>query len=259
MAQCPTCHAQLDEEATVCVRCGADVSWWLSRDSEVYGPYSLATVRFILADKRARMEDAAMIGSHGRWGTLGELLGADGQPVTVRPQAARPQLLTTRHQKERPNYRSLSKRGWVVFTVACIFIAVGGIAVIIWPAYNVSYGEHATRNVSADLEMIGVALEMYVRQHDGVLPEQGKWAEAIQSYIGDEAAYMPYVGPDTEGYEIPAGIAGAKPAMWAKPESVVILSQDDGPPETRLKLYGDWMVRPVAATGTGNTRASEDG
>lgn len=242
MAQCPSCHAPLENEASLCAGCGADVNWWLSRDAEVYGPYSLATVRFILADKRARLTDPAMIGSQGAWKPLGELIGPDEELSTTIP-AVLPLPDNLVNNNERPNYRSLSRQGWTIFVVACIILAIGISAIIIWPAYRDTYGQSAVRDDAGNLEMIGVALELYAQEHNNTMPTEGTWMECVGEYISDEAIYSPYIGPDATGYEILPGIAGANCATWENPENIIVLQQITGEPETRLRLYGDWMVR----------------
>jgi len=131
MPNCPGCRGPLTENEQTCGRCGADASWWLAREGEVYGPYDTATVRYILAEGRATVSDPAMIGREGHWSTIGQLLEAGPeQPAHQHETLAAP---STGSGPKPARYRGWSFGGWLIYIGVLMAACVGIAAAIIWP------------------------------------------------------------------------------------------------------------------------------
>ncbi len=225
MANCPNCKATLPENAQTCPHCAADASWWLAREGEVFGPYDLATVRFILADDRATLEDLAMIGREGQWQVLGELIGEEGLAVTgptIPPVAS---TAADEPKGEPARYRNWSVTGWLVYVVVFVLICAGAAGAIIWPMYAGVSRENAAEQAESNLRQIGLALQLYVHECGGRLPLEGKWEEAIACYLPDPQLYRTRIRGEEEAYWYNDALAGGDPAQWSNQAKLVVAAE----------------------------------
>jgi len=254
MAKCPNCEGVLADNGNTCPHCGADTSWWLAREGEVYGPYDLATVRFVLADNRATLRDLAMIGRQTQWRPLGELLSQED----IATAAVQPAPVTTPGTSERapaakpePKYRNWSVRGWLLYVL--LFILGCGVAAwaITWPTYAKVSKREAARQSESNLEQIGLALQLYAHDHDGRLPQKGKWEQAVAHYLPDAEAYRTRVGGKEESYWYNDRLAGGDPQQWSNHAKLVLAAEPGAfeepqpappRPEGFMYLYADGSV-----------------
>ncbi len=217
MANCPHCQAELTEEARECPRCGGEVAWWRQREGQVYGPYNLATVRFILEDGRASAEDLATIGGEGDWQALGELLG-DSKDVARRASE-------DAGAKQESKYRTWSATGWIVYVGVFLLVCAGAAAAIVWPAWSRIAGENAADDAVSKLEQIGLALELHEHEHDGRLPERGGWEQAVARYLPDPERYHAGAGGKGASYWYNERLAGGKRSEWSNCSKLVVAAE----------------------------------
>lgn len=243
MSSCPQCQAELPEEARECPRCGGEVSWWLQREGQVYGPYDLATVRFILADERVTAEDLARIGGEGEWQALGELLGGSAEVARPASEDTAP--------KQEGKYRTWSATGWIVYVGVFLLVCAGAAFAIIWPAWSKIAGGNAAEEAVSNLEQIGLALELYAHEHDGRLPGRGGWEQAVARYLSEPEMYHAGAGGEGGSYWYNERLAGGKPSEWSNCRELVMAAEPGAfaepvgrPPreEGFLYLYADGHV-----------------
>jgi hypothetical protein len=243
MANCPHCQAKLPDDAKECPRCGGDVSWWLQRDRQVYGPYDLTTVRFILQDDRVTAEDLARIGDDGEWQALGALLHGS---IDVAQQVSR-----DGGADQEGKYRTWSATRWIVYVGVFLLLCAGTAVAIVWPAWSQIARERTAEDATSKLEQIGLALELYAYEHDGRLPEPGRWEQAVAQYLADPETYHTGAGGNDTSYWYNEQLAGGKPSEWDNCSKLVMAAERgafDEPagtpprPEGFLYLYADGHV-----------------
>ncbi len=251
MTNCPNCKATLSENTQTCPHCAADASWWLAREGEVFGPFDFATVRFVLADDRATLQDLAMIGREGQWQPLGELIGEEGSAATgptIAPVASR----APDEPKTEPRYRNWSATGWLVYVVLFVLVCAGAAGAIIWPIHARVSRENAAQAAESNLRQIGLALQLYAHEHGGRFPLQGKWDEAIAHYLPDPQVHRTRVRGKEESYWYNDALAGGEPVQWNNKARLVVAAEPGAldepqasPPRAEgfLYLYADGEVR----------------
>jgi hypothetical protein len=245
MAKCPKCNRNLPAAVKQCAHCGAGVTWWLSRDGEVYGPYDEQTVRYIVRDRRATLDDPAMIGREGTWRPLGELLGPDApQTAARRPRST---------SQEPAPYRHWSAGGWLVY-IAILFAACAVIAgVIAWPTYRQLDAGDGDARSRAHLEQVYLALKLYAHENGGQLPPQGEWTEVVESFIGPERVQT----PAGKAYRLNDTLGGQSLADLATADDVPVLASEPSGDDP-LSVRADGTIEP-GAEETLDARASGGG
>ncbi|MFP3904439.1 MAG: hypothetical protein ACLFWB_09400 [Armatimonadota bacterium] len=182
MAQCPACNGKLPHHVQTCPYCGADTTWWLSREGEVYGPYDERTVRYILQDNRATEEDLAMIGRQGQWRPLRKLLEQTPDDLTTKaPRATR-----ERSGAAQERYRHWSVRQWGIFAAVMVVVCAAAACALVGPTYRAIATREADARSRANLEQIWLALKLHASYHKGRLPHQGEWIKTLEGFAGDE-------------------------------------------------------------------------
>ncbi len=256
MPNCPQCQAWLRENTRSCPHCGADASWWLAREDQVYGPYDLATVRFILADDRATPQDLAMIGREGQWQPLGELIGEQGLATTGRslpPVAATASTeQTAAPAKAQARYRNCSAGGWLVYVMGFVLVCAAAGGGIIWPAYARVSRESAAQQAESNLRQIGLALQLYAHESGGRLPPPGRWQAVVARYLPDPAAYHSRIRGRDEGYWYNEALAAGNSQQWSNKARLVVAAEPGALDPTSgaspraegfLYLYADGQVK----------------
>lgn len=242
MANCPSCDGKLPQNTQTCPYCGADTSWWLTRDGEVYGPYDEATVRYILRDKRARKNDLAMIGSDGQWRPLHELLEETPHDLTAGTSLGDSGGDRTREDK----YRHWSGKQWLIFAGVLVVVCVGATCAIVGPTYRDLTARNAQAHTRAGLEQIWLALEVYAAHHDGRFPAQGEWVETLEGFVGAETLHT----PAGRRYWFNENLGGKELASLSHPETLIVAAQpgamSEKPPDRDfLYLYADGHIEAV--------------
>lgn len=255
MATCPKCKRDLPEQARECPHCGADTTWWLSRDGKVYGPYDEKTVRYIVRDRRAELDDPAMIGRKGTWRPLRDLLEppvSQAQEPTTTPQ-------TGAAEQEDP-YRHWSIGGWLLFIAIFLVVCVTVAGAIVWPTHRHLSTRDRHARCRAHLKQIYLSLDLYAHENGGRLPPSGEWMSTIESFIGSERAHT----PAGRAYWLNETLGGKKLTELAEGEEPAILAAEPGALESGrtdtkylcLQADGTIDVQPAAqieAATSGNT------
>lgn len=236
MPNCPGCRRPLAENEQTCSHCGADTSWWLAREGEVYGPYDVATVRYILAEQRATLSDPAMIGREGQWSTIGQLLEAGPDQPADQPETfAAPSPVSG---PKPARYRSWSFRGWLIYIGVLLAACVGVAVVIIWPVQRGIEREKAAAVSEDNLRQVGVALELYAHHSGGRLPAAGAWEQAVARYLPTPEAYRSEIHGSPEPFWYNEALSGADFKPLRKAKGLVLLAEPRAMPEQR----GDVIV-----------------
>lgn len=237
MPNCPGCRGPLAESEQTCKYCGADTSWWLAREGEVYGPYDTATVRYILSDHRAMPADPAMIGREGHWSTVGQLLGAGFDQSAPVPGAAAAPVPGSEPKTVR--YRSWSFRGWLMY-IAVLLAACAGVAyAIIWPAQARIDRAKAAAVSEVNLRQVGVALELCAHHNGGRLPAAGGWEQAVAGYLPTPEAYRSGIHGTPQPFWYNEALSGADFKPLRQVKGLVLLAEPRAVQEQR----GDVVVR----------------
>lgn len=229
MPNCPGCRGPLAENEQTCSHCGADTSWWLAREGEVYGPYDTATVRYILAEGRATLGDPAMIGREGHWSTVGQLLEAGPEQPAHQPETlAAP---STGSGPKPARYRGWSFAGWLIYIGVLMAACVGIAAAIIWPVQRGIEREKAAAVSEANLRQVGVALELYAHHSGGRLPAAGAWEQAVARYLPTPEAYRSGIDGSPQPFWYNEGLSGVDLKPLRNVKGLVLVAEPGAVPE----------------------------
>jgi prepilin-type processing-associated H-X9-DG protein len=191
MADCPNCGAALPPTEMSCPACQADVSLWIGRAGQVYGPYSMADLRQAQAENRLGHDDMVMVGNQGRWQPLPGFLGDMGTkppapPVPASappapPRAAAPAMASGPPRTAGPPKASGSSVGIivaVVFAVPVLFVAA--MAAIMFPVFSRAREKAKQTSCMSNLKQIDLALLMYCQDYNERFPRRSAFPEARQ-------------------------------------------------------------------------------
>lgn len=163
---------------------GTPDNWWLQRDGKLYGPYSLATLAFILRDQRARAEDLAGPSPAGPWQPLGAVVAAIAPPPPL-PVALPPPPPAPPTAAAAPRRRG-SSLGWILAILVFLAGALAAPVVTLGPPYCQARAKATREAAVASLQQIGLALEIYAQDHDGLLPAAGQWEAGLKTILTAE-------------------------------------------------------------------------
>ncbi len=229
MPNCPRCQGLLTEDEQTCRYCGADTSWWLAREGEVYGPYDVATVRYILSERRATLSDPAMIGREGHWSTIGQLLEAGSDQSA--PLAEMPATPSPASAPKPARYRGWSFRGWLIYIGVLLVACVGVAAAIIWPVQRGIEREKAAAVSEVNLRQVGIALELYAHSNGGRLPARGAWERAVAVSLREPEAYRSEIHGSPQPFWYNEALSGADFKPLRKAKELVLVAEPGAVPE----------------------------
>lgn len=192
-------------------------NWWLQRDGELYGPYPLATLAFILRDGRAREEDLAGPSPTGPWQPLGTLLVA--LPAPPPPPALAPPTPVA-----APRPQGSGGLGWVLAGLVLLAALVTVPLVTVGPLYREARAKATREAAVASLEQIGLALEVYAQEHDGLLPPAGQWEAGLKTILTEDGQLG---NPGGAAYVYNDSLAG-QPLRQVRRTPGEVLARDPG-------------------------------
>ena len=179
MPDCPKCQTDLPLQGEKCLKCGADINWWSSRDGQVYGPFDLATVHFCRQDGRIVDDDYVRIGD-GPWALARDVLPAHAEytPKPFPSQLAPVAPLVKPAKSSRSTYLVV---GLVV--VVGLLMMLGIMAAILFPVFARARDRAQTAACMANLKQISAGLRMYANAHAGRLPPGVEWSKECSFYL----------------------------------------------------------------------------
>ena len=187
MADCPNCGAALPPTDVSCPACQADVSLWIGRAGQVYGPYSMADLRQAQAEGRLGHDDMVMVGNQGRWqplpGFLGDMGSKPPPPPVPGPVGAAPPLPTAVPAAPAmgPPKASGSPVGIIVAVVALVFLLFAGmVAAILFPVFARAREKARQSSCLSNLKQIELGLLMYCQDYDDHFPRRSAFPDARQ-------------------------------------------------------------------------------
>lgn len=194
MPKCPRCDAPVPETGQTCPDCGGDVSWWMSRGGQVYGPYDWQTVQFCWRDGRIVADDYVKLGRDEPWLAASEVFGAKAaapQPIAPPAPAAASVSVAPTPQAAVPRRSNTVVILVVVGAIVLMGLAVLAIlAAILFPVFaRAKYKAQQTACMS-NLKQIGVALRVYAVDNDNRLPPADSWRQALKPYLEAEDLYI---------------------------------------------------------------------
>lgn len=170
IAQCPKCGAALPPAATTCASCQADVSLWLARAGQVYGPYTLADLQRSQREGRLGRDDMVMIGSEGCWEPLAgflQLLASPAAPVPMPPPTA-----PVPSMAPRPRRGGDPTLAIVLVVAAFILLSIVAVlAAILFPVFARAREKARQDSCLSNTKQISLALLMYAQDYDERLPQ----------------------------------------------------------------------------------------
>ena len=115
---------------------------------------------------------------------------------------------------------------WIAATI--VWLAVAAIIVaIVYPACATG-GYRPGRTVST-LKVIAIAIQMYSEDHDGCIPMNGTWMDAIDPYLKNDRALMDDSVPNRKegdyGIAFYGPVSGINVKAVVNPESVPLVFQ----------------------------------
>lgn len=216
-------------------------NWWLLREGELYGPYSLATLAFILRDQRARAEDLAGPSPEGPWQPLGTLVAAIPPPPPVPvAQPPPPPAPVPPAPRVAPRRKGSSGLGWTVAILVFLAAALAAPLVTLGPPYRQARARASREAAIASLEQIGLALELYAQVHDGLLPPAGQWESGLKTILNEQGQLQ---NPGGAAYAYNECLAG-QPLRQVSRTPGQELARDPGAyGGESLVLYADGTVK----------------
>lgn len=157
---------------------GPGEGWWLQRDGQTFGPYDLATLRFILQDNRAQAADPVAATREGPWRRLGDVI-ASLPPPPPPPETPAP-------PPAAPAPPPASNTRFTAGFLGCLAVIAAFIAIPVFtvgPLYRTAQAKAVARTAESCLQQAHAALETYALTNDGRLPPPGQWETALSKIL----------------------------------------------------------------------------
>jgi hypothetical protein len=239
-------------------------TWWLQRDGQLYGPYPLATLRFVLQDRRARPSDLAGPSESGPWQPLGELIAsippppavpsAPPPPVPVAPAPPPPPTLIATPAASSPvtppRPAGRGGLGWALGAAVLLGLFVAIPLVTVGPVYREARAKAVAQAAKASLQQVGLALEVYTEGNGGLLPPAGQWERGVQTILKEPAQLR---GPGGQAFVYNETLSGRRLADIRQQQGLelardpVAYRRGRGQPDVTLVLRANGAVEEVAS------------
>lgn len=227
MPNCPTCDAPLPETGLTCPDCGGDISWWMSRGGQVYGPYDWQTLQFCWRDGRVVADDYVKLGRDEPWLAASEIFGAKA----AIPQPSAPPTLVSAPPTPQATVPRKSNALVIILVVAgAAFVLLAVLAIVaamLFPVFGRAKYKAQQVSCMSNLKQIGLGLHMYAADYDGYLPPADSWPSVLKPYLEAEEVYTcPSTG---EQYVFNEALAGHNIEEVSNPMEVPMAWDAPGP------------------------------
>ncbi|MCE5237351.1 DUF1559 domain-containing protein [bacterium] len=207
MATCPQCGTELPPTSATCPACQAEVSFWLARAGQVYGPYTRQDLEEARVQRRLAPGDQVKIGQ-GEWQPLAAVLKAASLPPVAPPP---PVQYAASRPRQRDSMQALIIVGAVCF-LALVFIPI--LAAILFPVFAKAREKARQSSCLSNVKQLSLAMLQYCADNDGCLPPRpaagatpapfapDDWRQRIYPYVRNREIFLcpTSQAPDSYGF-----------------------------------------------------------